>query len=222
MAYEFYWISGSPNAWRAMLALEYKGIAYVSHRLDPSKKEHKTPEFIALNPRGKVPVLKNGDVVIHESVAIMAYLEREHPEVPIFGSTSAETGRVWQRIQEVVNYVRDPIDDGVVRPLIRGEAAQVGDRIKAAAEIVHSALAWMEAILADSSYLAGEFVSAADFNVMPNVQMLARVGRRDDALALGLEFQNLRATYPAISGWLGRLEKLVAYDRSYPPHWRTS
>lgn len=43
--------------------MELKGLTYKSHRLNPGKREHKTPEFMALNPRGKVPVLVDGDVV---------------------------------------------------------------------------------------------------------------------------------------------------------------
>lgn len=220
MAYELYWIGGSPNAWRAMLTLEYKEIPYISRRLDPGKGELKTPVFLALNPRGKVPVLTNGDIVVHESVAIMAYLEREHPTHPLFGATAAETGHIWQRVMETTNYVRDPIDDGVVRPLFRGAAVQNPERIKTTAQTVHGALAWMEELLTVSPYLAGGSLSAADFNVMPNVQMLARVGLRADARELG--FDVLRSSYPAISRWLERLEALPAYDRAYPPNWRTA
>jgi glutathione S-transferase len=55
--------------------------------------ESKTPEYLALNPRGEVPVLTDGDVVVHESIAIVAYLEGEFPEPALFGATSAETGR---------------------------------------------------------------------------------------------------------------------------------
>ena len=120
MAYEFYWVSGSPNSWRTMLALEYKKIPYVSKRLDPTKGESKTPEYLALNPRGKVPTLANGDFVVHESVAIMAYLEREFPDPALFGESSSEAGQIWQRILEFINYARDPMDDGVSRPLIPG------------------------------------------------------------------------------------------------------
>lgn len=217
--YEFYWISGSPNAWRAMLALEYKGVPYVSHRIDPSKGEHKTPEYLAMNPRGKVPVLKKGSIALHESVAIMAYLEKAHPEKPLFGSDPVETGLVWQRIFEFTNYVRDPIDDGVVRPLFLGHD---GKLIQAAAPEVHAGLKWLEDLLRSSPYLAGQALSAADFSVVPNIQMLARVGQREAARSLELGFDDIRAFYPFISAWLARIEALPAYDRSFPPHWRES
>src|SRR5256885_521527 len=54
MAIEVFWGSGSPVAWRVLLALEYKRLPYVSHLLQFSKQEHKSPQMLALNPRGRV------------------------------------------------------------------------------------------------------------------------------------------------------------------------
>ncbi|MBT3764921.1 MAG: hypothetical protein HOB79_08505 [Rhodospirillaceae bacterium] len=56
--------------------MEVKGLAYQSRQLDRSKDEHKAADFLAINPRGLVPVLKseqNGqDVVVSEAIAILA------------------------------------------------------------------------------------------------------------------------------------------------------
>ena len=220
MTYDFYWISGSPNAWRAMLTLEYKGIAYVSHRLDMSKGDLQSPAFLALNPRGKVPVLKAGELVIHESIAIMAFLERQHPTPALFGATAAETGHIWQRIFEVINHLRDPIEIGVIRPLSYGEAAKDPQGLISSAAPAFTSLAWLEDILARQPYLAGSAVSAADVATMPIIQMLARIGARPDAVQLGLGFDDLPQSHPAIAAWLGRLETVRGYDAAYPPHWR--
>lgn len=61
MNHELFWISGSPYAWRVQLALGYKGVPYASHRMDSGKQANRSPAFLELNPRGKVPVLKTGD-----------------------------------------------------------------------------------------------------------------------------------------------------------------
>lgn len=222
MEYDFYWMSGSPNAWRAMLALEYKGIAYNSHRLDAGKKEHKTPAYLALNPLGKVPVLKHGDTVVRESIAIMAWLERLQPEPALFGSTADETGRVWQRIFEFVNGLRNSIDDGVVRAMSRPQSEERDKALGVSAVKVHETLGNMESDLRSSAYLAGNELSAADFAVLPNIAMLIRFGTRPEAQKLDLKFDTLRSDYPAIDRWLKRLEALPAFDASYPPHWRSS
>jgi hypothetical protein len=52
----FYYGSGSPYAWRVWLALEIKGFAYEMKTLSFDAGEHKQPGFLALNPRGRVPV----------------------------------------------------------------------------------------------------------------------------------------------------------------------
>ena len=80
MSIELYWGSGSPFAWRVMLTLEIKGLPYQSKLLEFSKQQHKAPEYLALNPRGKVPALKDGDFAVYESLAIMAYLDRKYPQ----------------------------------------------------------------------------------------------------------------------------------------------
>ena len=108
---EIYWGSGSPNAWRVMLTAEFKKIPYESKLLEFSKEDHKKPGFVALNPRGKVPVIRDGDFTLYESLAIMAYLDRRNPEPPIFGRNAAETGRIWRTISEFECYLRQLFDD---------------------------------------------------------------------------------------------------------------
>ena len=77
MAIELYWGSGSPFVWRVMLTLEVKGLGYESKLLEFSKGEHKTTAYFQLNPRGKVPTLKDGDFAVYESIAIMVN-EEDH------------------------------------------------------------------------------------------------------------------------------------------------
>ena len=57
MALELWWGSGSPYSWRALLALEHKRLPYVSHLVQFSKQEHRSPQMLQMNPRGRVPVL---------------------------------------------------------------------------------------------------------------------------------------------------------------------
>src|SRR3990167_4669598 len=108
MAIELYWGSGSPFAWRVMLTLEVKRLKYESKLLEFSKQEHKSPDYLRLNPRGKVPTLKDGDFVLYESLAIMAYLDRKYPDPPLFGRTPQETGAIWRAISEAESYLVGP------------------------------------------------------------------------------------------------------------------
>ena len=92
MAIEIYWGSGSPHSWRVLLALEYKRLAYDSHLLQFSKQEHKSPQLLRMNPRGRVPVLKDGDYVVFESLACLLYLDQKYPDYPLFGTSAEEAG----------------------------------------------------------------------------------------------------------------------------------
>jgi glutathione S-transferase len=100
---EIYWISGSPFAWRVLLTAEVKGISYEGKLLEASKDELKTPEFLAINPLGRVPALRDGNFTLHESLAIMVYLDRKHPSPPLFGRTAEEAGRIFQCISEFIS-----------------------------------------------------------------------------------------------------------------------
>jgi glutathione S-transferase len=77
---ELYIISGSPPCWTVMLALEIKGLSYEQRRLDNAKREQKSAAYLAINPRGQVPTLIDGDVNVSETLAVLAYLERSHNE----------------------------------------------------------------------------------------------------------------------------------------------
>lgn len=221
MDHELFWISGSPYAWRVQLALEYKGVPYISRRMDSAKQESRSSVFLELNPRGKVPVLKTGDATIYESVAIIAFLDRAHPTVPLFGPKAREHGRIWQRVNEFENYTRDLLDVEIVRPLLRGHAKDDPEAMRASADRVYAALGWMEQALSITPYLAGDDISAADIVALPNIQMLRRVATRPEAIEMALGLEGLGQRLPALGAWLSRIENMRGYDAAYPPHWRT-
>ena len=137
MAIELYWGSGSPFAWRVMLTLEVKGLAYESKLLEFSKGEHKTPAYLQLNPRGKVPTLKDGEFVVYESLAIMSYLDRKYPTPPLFGANAEETALIWQAISECESYFASA-GDKVVRPLFFGKGLDKVDEIQQAAQTIRA------------------------------------------------------------------------------------
>src|SRR5262245_44858927 len=77
----------SPFFRKARVVLEEKGIPYQTENLSPVPK---TPELLALHPMGKIPVLRDGDVVVPDSSVICAYLERTHPRPPLFPEAPAD------------------------------------------------------------------------------------------------------------------------------------
>ena len=219
MAMELYWGSGSPFAWRVMLTLAVKGVPYESKLLEFSKGEHKTPAYLRLNPRGKVPTLKDGDFVIYESIAIMAYLDRKYPEPPLFGTTPQEAGSIWQTISECESYFVSA-GDKVIRPVFFGKGLENVEGIQQAAESIRAELYAIDARLGRSNWMVGAQISAADIVIFPAVQLLLRAASKEAAQPFNLGLMPLSQTYPNIARWVRHIENLPGYERTYPPHWR--
>ena len=219
MAIELYWGSGSPFAWRVMLTLEVKGLDYESKLLEFSKGENKSPEYLKLNPRGKVPTLKDGAFVVYESLAIMTYLDRKYPAPPLFGNSPEQTGQIWQVISECESYFVSA-GDKVVRPVFFGKGLDKVDEIQQAAQTIRQELTTVDEQLAHSNWLVGEQISAADISVFPLVQLLLRAASKEAAQPLNLGLLPLARTFPNTARWVERIEALPNYQRTYPPHWR--
>lgn len=102
-----------------------------SRVLSYSPASLQAPEYLALNPRGKVPTLIDGDVVLYESIAILAYLERRYPSAPIMGGPPEESGAVWREISEYTSYV-DHAVEAFILPMYFGTAERHIEEIKSA------------------------------------------------------------------------------------------
>lgn len=219
MAYDIYWGAGSPYSWRALLGLEVKSLKYNSKRLEFSKKEHLAPEIAAMNPRTRVPILKNGDEVVYESIAILVHLEQQHPEIPLFGTSPAETTFIWQRIFEIENYLRVPLET-IIQAVFFDDVQDSMDAIEKSASYVHAEFKTLDTWLASSDYVASDTISAADIILFPFVMALGRAMVLDTAKTLDLNFKNLNAHYRNISNWVKRIESIPGYDKTYPPNWK--
>ncbi|MFO7278562.1 MAG: glutathione S-transferase family protein [Pseudomonadota bacterium] len=219
MAIDVYWGSGSAYSWRVLLALEYKRLPYRSHLLQFSKQEHKSPQILALNFRGRVPIIKDGDYVCFESLAILYYLDLKYPEPPIFGRTPEEAGVIMRVICEYQSYAEEPLMK-IVRAFFFRQHAGRRDELAAAMHAVASEARSIEARLSKSDWIVGESFSAADIVIFPGIQVLLRALAKPEAEELSSRFLPLEVNYPAIAAWIARVERLPGYERTYPPHWR--
>ena len=219
MAIEVFWGSGSPFAWRVLLALEYKRLPYVSHLLQFSKQEHKSQETLALNPRGRVPVLKDGDYVCFESLAILYYLDLKYPQPPLFGRTPEEAGTIMRVICEYESYIQ-PHLNAIAGAVFQGKPSLAADEITAAMHAVASEARTIEGRLSKSDWIVGDSCSAVDMVVFPGIQLLKRALEKPQAAALSSRFMPVEVNYPALGRWLVRMAALPGYERTYPPHWR--
>jgi glutathione S-transferase len=221
MALDIWWISGSPYAWWVLLTAEVKGIAYESHLISISKRENRTPEYLTMNPRGRVPLIKDGDFILTEAMAIVAYLDAKSGKTPLFGSTPRETAKVWEVVSQILSDLQKA-SEIFADPILFGRA-KVDDPepIRESAAKLKTELSFFEERLASTPYLCGETLSAADLGLLPFLLFNLRAANRDIAENLDLGITPFDANYPRLDAWTKRIEALPGYDKTYPPHWRT-
>jgi glutathione S-transferase len=219
MAIEVYWGSGSPYSWRVLLALEHKRLAYASHILQFSKQEHKSPRMLQMNPRGRVPVLKDGEYICFESLAVLYYLDLKYPDPPIFGTSPEEAGTIMRVICEYQAYI-EPHLRRIVEAL-SANAELRSDPVTSAMHAAASEARTIEARLSKSDWVVGERFSAVDMVIFPGIQQLKRALEMPQARELASRFMPVEVNYPALGRWLARIEALPGYARTCPPHWCT-
>ena len=86
--------SGTPNGHKASVTLEELQLPYEVHKINLGEGDQKKPEFLAMNPNGRIPIIKdrdNDDLVVFESGAIMIYLaEKTGKLLPASGKYRSE------------------------------------------------------------------------------------------------------------------------------------
>lgn len=224
MTLAIYWGSGSPNSWRVLLGAELLRIPYDSKLLEFTKGHHKTPELLALNPRGKLPILRDGDFALYESIAILQYLDRLGSGA-LHGTTPRSVGLNQRIISEFECYVRDPLSK-VIRHLFAAAGAPTPPQVPsleeatALSETVRAELATLSGLVKSRSWLSGDRAGAADVAIYPYVRMLVRALSKSESRARELSLLPIAGAFPDLAGWLARVEELPGYERTYPPHWR--
>ncbi len=86
---KLYDLKAGMNPRRVRIFLAEKGLEVPIVDIDMEKGENQTPEFLAKNPLGTLPVLELDDgTIVTESIAICRYFEELHPDPPLFGTTA--------------------------------------------------------------------------------------------------------------------------------------
>ena len=227
MALVLHTVSGSSPGWRVMLAMAFKNIDYGLHVLQTSKKEQKAPDFLRLNPRGTVPVLEADGLVIRESIAILAWLDRVYPQPPLFGTTPDQAAVIWQMTTEASEFLRSATN-GVVRPAFRGDGSppQAGseeaDKLNRAASILDKELESLESSMAERQFLCGDKVSAADAVVYPEIARIQRAIETKPGIMESIDYDKVDARFPKLANWRERITALPGVGDTVPTHWRTA
>jgi glutathione S-transferase len=213
MAITFYYGSGSPYAWKVWLALEHKGLAHEARRLTFDPDQTKTPEFLKINPRGRVPAIVDDGFALFESNAIVEYLEDRYPPTPLLPQDPRGRALARRLAAEADSYLGVIGGELLELTLYTKPEERDAARIAEAKTKVRAELARWE------GYLTGEFfvgsLGLADFAVYPWMRLLVRAEERGE----GLGFKRSELP-PKLAAWLARIEALPYYEKTVPPHWR--
>jgi glutathione S-transferase len=175
--------------------------------------------MLAMNFRGKLPVLRDNDYVVFESLAILYYLDQKYREPPIFGRSPEEAGVIMRVICEYQAYAEPPLKQ-IVAGLQQRHEPKVDEGLAEAMHRVAGEARTIEQRLARSDWVVGESFSAADMMIYPNIRLLLRALQRPEAHELAARFLPMQINYPAIGRWLDRVAALPGHDRTWPPDWR--
>jgi glutathione S-transferase len=210
----FYYGSGSAPAWRVWLALEYKQLPYDFKLMSFSAGDLKTPQYRALNPRAKVPLIVDEGFALAESNAIVEYLEEQYPATPrLFPGSTRQRSLVRRWIADTDDNFGGALSKLTGWILFTPKEKWKDERIAEARQAVLDELDFIAQYMG-GDYLAGNNVTAADFALYPQVATLARCDLRKPDLALV-------ASRPAkIAAWAKRIEALPYFAKTIPPHWR--
>jgi len=219
MTITVYTISGAPRPWRVLLGLTFKGLAFDTVVLKASENQHKSADFLALNPRGTVPVVVADDATLRDSIAALAWLDRAYPDPPMFGHSPAEASLVWQQTMDLADYLRAAVDALLTPVFFQGVRTATPELLQSA----HAAkveLAGLERALEPDAYLAGSSPSAADAVAFPDVRLVQRATETASAVMNAVGLGDLYRQFPHIGAWVSRIEALPGYEHTQPPHWR--
>jgi len=158
------------------------GLDYEHEPIDGHGGGYNVADYLAINPNGRIPALRDGDFVLWESMAITLYLAQRHPG-PLTPRGAEEMGLAMQWTFWAVTEIEPPLTS-----LIHGAEGAAADAARAT---LARPLEVLDAALADRDWLLGDRFTVADLNVAAVVRALFR---------FGYDF----AERPALRGWLER------------------
>ncbi|HJS21213.1 MAG TPA: glutathione S-transferase family protein [Steroidobacteraceae bacterium] len=201
----------SPRAFKVLAAATHLGLEYNLRFVDLPKGEHKTPEFAALNPNRRMPVLEEDGFVLWESNAILQYLAAKKPEsgmLPTDARGRADVARwlCWD-LAHWDPACALPIFENLVKKLLNlgdpdpKEIARGHERFHAVAQV-------LDGQLKDRQYITGDKPTVADFSIGAPLNLA-----RPAAIPLD--------PYAHIKRWHATLSELPAWrkvlETSLPP-----
>jgi glutathione S-transferase len=191
------------RAARCLWALEEMGMPYRHVSINPAAGETKTPEFLAINPLGKIPALTDGDLNIGESMAITLYLARKYGKA-LWPLGEADQARVLQWTFWGITAVEPELMTILAQNLFVPADKKRPDRVEDARNALVAPLNVLNAHLKNRPYILGPQFTIADLNVA-------------GILSLASVIQFDLSPYPNVTKWLDSCLGRPAYQKVMRP-----
>ncbi|MDP7391560.1 MAG: glutathione S-transferase family protein [Alphaproteobacteria bacterium] len=159
----------APNPRRVVIYLMEKGIELETVDIDLGAKENFTPEFMAINPLARVPVLELDDgTFLTDSKALCRYLEELHPEPALMGTDARDRANVemWDRRIEIEIMQNMTGAFRHSHPYWEGRIEQVPDFGDLCRRNAEAKMAWLDSEIAGRDFIAGDSLTIADITAI--------------------------------------------------------
>lgn len=185
------------RAARNLWVLEELNLPYVHEKVKTRDPSIRTPEYLAINPSGFIPSLKDGDAVMFESLGINLYLAEKYGKGTLWPNDKPSQAKCTQWTMWCATGLEPYAITMIVQKIFTPEEKRSQAVYDAAEEKLHGELALLEKILSKSPYLCGDSFSIGDLNIACVLSSLPRINF------------DVGAKYPTVKGWL---DKCLARD----------
>lgn len=200
-----YWRSSA--AYRARLALNLKQLEHDLVPVNLLRNEQHGDDLRAMNPQEQVPVLRDGQRIVRQSMAIMEYLDETYPQRPLLPATARDRARVRGIAQAIACDIH-PLNNLRVQKYLERELGATEEQRGAwTRHWIGLGLAAVEALIADNP-ASGEFCEGDD----PGFAECCLVPQLHNARRFGAELSN----YPNILRIEAACARLPAFQAARP------
>jgi glutathione S-transferase len=157
--YEF----GPTRSIRVRWTLQELGVDFEAITVNLMAGEHRRPDFLAINPAGKLPVLADGDFVLTESVAIVLYLAEKYADQGLLPADLRQRAEAYRWLLFAATELEQPLWRISRHTSLYPQDKRLPAEVPLARQDFCDMASVLEKHLAGRSFVAGERVSVADF-----------------------------------------------------------
>ena len=195
MTYELFGYWRSSASWRVRIALGLKGLEYTNTPVNLLENEQGSDAHAARNPMKQLPVLVTPDGPLTQSLAIVDWLDRAHPEPALYPASSGDRARALA-LAEIVNAGIQPLQN--LKVLLKLQAQGV-DRAAWGREAIQDGLEAFQALARTTTagFSVGDTVTVADLCLVPQLYNARRFDCDLSRLSLLTDIEARCADLPA-------------------------